>query len=119
MYFGEIITRASIYLRGKHKPIYHRAKWDLGDKVIIVNAEKMTFPGDRIKRKLVRYHTGHPGHLKQLKYTDLLFTKPEYLYFRGVYKQLPRNLIRFRILENLHVYQGPKPRLHPFLPSVD
>jgi len=119
MYFGEIINRACIYLRGKHKPIYHRTKWHFGDKVIIVNAEKMTLPSDRIKRKVARYHTGHPGSLKEFKYTDLLFRKPEYLYFRSVYKQLPRNRLRFRILENLHVYQGPRPRLQPFLPSVD
>jgi large subunit ribosomal protein L13 len=103
MFFGEIISRASVYLRGKHKPIYHRTKWYLGDTVIVVNAEKLTIPGGRMKTKVIRYHTGYPGNLRSIPYKDLVFKKPEYLFFRGVYKQLPRNRIRFRILENLHI----------------
>jgi len=118
MFYGEIIQQASILIRGKHKPIYHRTKWYLGDNVIIVNAEKIIMPGDRLKTKEVIYHTGYPGHLQRPKFKDLVFKKPEYLFYRGVYKNLPRNLLRFRLMEKVHVYSGPTPRLHSFLPSV-
>lgn len=118
MFFGEICSRASVLIRGKHKPIYHRTKWYLGDEVIIVNAERLTMPADRLKTHEVIYHTGYPGHLQRLKYKDLIFKKPEYLFYRSVYKMLPWNRIRFRILEKLHVYQGPNPHKHSFLPGV-
>ena len=118
MFYGEIIARTSVYLRGKHKPIYSPTKWYLGDTVVIVNAEKLTLPGNRMKTHVLRYHTCYPGHLRTHKFRDLVFRKPEYLFFRGVYKVLPKNRLRFRLLENLHVYQGPVPHLHNFLPSV-
>jgi large subunit ribosomal protein L13 len=118
MYYGEIIQRASIYLRGKHKPTYRNTKYTQGDVVIIVNAEKMTMPGTRLKFKKVKYHTGHPGGIRAIPFTYLLHKKPEYLFYRGVYKNLPRNLIRFRLLKNLHVYQGPEVPLMDFLPNV-
>ena len=118
MFYGEIIARTSVFLRGKHKPIYSPTKWYLGDTVVIVNADKLTLPGNRMKTHVLRYHTGYPGHLRTHKFRDLVFRKPEYLFFRGVYKVLPKNRLRFRLLENLHVYQGPVAHLHNFLPSV-
>ena len=118
MFFGEIIRRGAMLARGKHKPIYHPTKWYLGDEVIVVNAEKLTLPSDKLKTRKVTYHTGSPGGLKQPLYKDLIFKKPEYLFYRGIYKNLPRNRIRFRIMEKVHVYQGPTPREFPFLPSV-
>lgn len=118
MYYGEICQKVAALIRGKNKPLYHRAKWYLGDDVIIVNAEKIIMPGDRLKTQEVVYHTGYPGHLRRPKFKDLIFEKPEYLFYRGVYKNLPRNRLRLRLLDKLHVYQGPTPRLHSFLPSV-
>lgn len=120
MYYGEIISRASVYLRGKHKPIYDRRKSGdgQGDIVIVVNADKITMPGRRLRFKCMRYHTGHPGGLKTVPFTLLMHRKPEYVFYRGVYKQLPKNKQRFATLKNLYVYTGPEVKYASFLPSV-
>lgn len=119
MNYGEIVTRAAMFLRGKHKPTYRRTKSDHGDIVIIINAEKLTMPSNRLRFKKMKYHSGHPGGLVSKAYTYLLHKKPEYIYYRGVYKNLPRNRIRFQIMKNLYVYQGPEVPYADFLPNVD
>jgi hypothetical protein len=75
-------------------------------------------PGRRLKYKRMKYHTGHPGGLKSIPYTLLIHRKPEYVFYRGVYKQLPRNKLRFAILKNLYVYTGPEVKYADFLPNV-
>ena len=119
MYYGEIINRAAVYLRGKHKPTYRRFKAFQGDIVIVVNAEKLTMPGKRLKFQKVRYHSGHPGGLKTHDFTYLLKKKPEYVWYRGVYKCLPSNKLRFKTLNNLYVYEGPNVLYGDFLPNVN
>lgn len=118
MNYGEIIIRAAQYLRGKQRPTYTRRFAGQGDIVIVVNAEKLTMPGSRLRFKKMKYHTGHPGGLVSKAYTYLIHKKPEYIFFRGVYKQLPRNKLRFDILKNLYVYEGPEVKYADFLPSV-
>ena len=86
--------------------------------MIIVNAEKLRMPRDRLRFKKVKYHSGHPGGLKSFPFSYLVVKKPEYLFYRAVYKQLPKNLIRFEILKNLFVYQGPEVPYGDFLPNV-
>lgn len=118
MHYGEIIIRAAEYLRGKNKPTYTRRFAGQGDIVIVVNADRITMPGRRLKYKRMKYHTGHPGGLKSVAYTFLMRRKPEYVFYRGVYKQLPRNKLRFAILKNLYVYTGPEVKYADFLPNV-
>lgn len=119
MFYGEIISRAAVLLRGKHKPTYCRKKTQVqGDVVIVVNADKITMPGRRLKNKRMKYHSGHPGGLKSISYVYLMHKKPEYVFYRGVYKQLPRNRIRLQQLKNLYVYTGPEIPYADFLPNV-
>lgn len=119
MYYGEIISRAAMLLRGKHKPTYCRKSTRVqGDIVIIVNADRLTMPSTRLRYKRMRYHTGHPGGLTSKAYSYLMVKKPEYVFFRGVYKHLPTNRQRLKQLQNLYVYCGPEVPYADFLPNV-
>ena len=74
----------------------------------MVNASNALFTGRRLKFKDLRYHSGRPGGLKKLKYTDIMEKKPELMIFNAIYKMLPKNRTRLIHLENLKIYGGLK-----------
>lgn len=106
---GRLASRVAGILRGKHKPAF-TPHLDLGDHVIIVNAEKIHLTGSRLKKKIYHHHTGFPGGLKSITAEQLLKKKPTDLLSKAVYGMLPKNKLRKQLAGKLRVYAGPE---HP------
>ena len=102
---GRLASRVAAVLRGKHKPAF-TPHLDLGDHVIIVNAEKIHLSGSKLKKKLYHHHTGFPGGLKSINAEALLKKDPTDLLVKAVYGMLPKNRLRKQLAGKLRVYVG-------------
>ncbi len=103
---GRLSTEIAMILMGKNKPEY-TPFLDTGDYVIVVNAEKIVLTGKKWDQKLYRYHTGYPGGLKEIKYSDLRQRKPEKMLEQSVKGMLPKNSLGRQMIKKLKVYAGP------------
>lgn len=103
---GRVASEAARLLRGKHKPQF-TPHVDVGDHVIIINAEKVRLTGKKLEKKMFIWHTRYPGGLKMMNYATLLKTKPERAIERAVWGMLPHNRLGRRIYRKLRVYRGP------------
>ena len=72
---GRLASEVARRLMGKHKPTY-TPFLDMGDHVIVINAAKIIFKGNKTEDKIYRHHTGWPGCLKEVKAKDMLANKP-------------------------------------------
>ena len=106
---GRLATQIADALRGKRKPEY-TPHCDVGDFVIVVNAEKITVTGR--KREVKRYyrHSGYPGGLRSRTFEEMLERRPEEIIRIAVKGMLPRTRLGRAQLRKLKVYAGPK---HP------
>jgi large subunit ribosomal protein L13 len=102
---GRLATQVATILRGKHKPIFTPSV-DCGDHVIIINAEKIVLTGNKLRDKVHYTHSGYPGGLKEIKYGDLLKTKPEYALTKSIWGMLPHNRLGRQMIKKLKVYRG-------------
>lgn len=102
---GRLATFVAMVLMGKVKPVY-TAHEDVGDFVVIVNAEKVTLTGAKSSQKLYRHHTGYPGGLKTIAIDDLQKKSPETVIVEAVSGMLPKNKLRPVYLKKLKVYKG-------------
>jgi large subunit ribosomal protein L13 len=109
MVLGRLATRVAHVLRGKHKPTF-APHVDMGDFVIVVNADKVRLTGTKGDKELKYRHSGFPGGLKSVPFAKLLAEKPERLVENAVRGMLPRNTIGRAQLRKLKVYAGPE---HP------
>jgi large subunit ribosomal protein L13 len=106
---GRLATQIADVLRGKRKPTY-TPHVDVGDFVIVVNAEKIVVTGKKLEDKLYWRHSGYPGGIKSQTLGDLLERRPEEVIRRAVKGMLPRNRLARAQLRKLKVYAGPE---HP------
>jgi large subunit ribosomal protein L13 len=106
---GRLATHAATLLRGKHKPTF-APHVDTGDFVIVINAGKVALTGNKRQTKIAYRHSGYPGGLKQIRYEDLLATRPERAIELAVKGMLPHNKLGNRLITKLKVYAGPE---HP------
>lgn len=102
---GRLASEVAKILRGKNKPIY-TPHTDTGDHVIVINAEKILLTGDKLNQKMHRYHTLHPGGLKEIKYKDFLAKKPAKVIEVAVKGMLPKNSLGRAMFKKLKVYKG-------------
>lgn len=102
---GRVASEVAKILSGKNKPIYS-PHVDTGDYVIVINVDKIILTGKKLDQKLYRYHTGHPGGLKEIKYRDMLKNKPEEVFMHAVKGMLPKNKMGRKMLKKLRVYSG-------------
>ena len=102
---GRAATVIASILRGKHKPEF-TPHVDTGDFVVIVNADKIVFTGNKLQKKLYRRHSGYPGGLKETRAIDVLNTHPERIIFQAVKGMLPHNSLGRQQLTKLKVYAG-------------
>ncbi|MBI1822811.1 MAG: 50S ribosomal protein L13 [Nitrospirae bacterium] len=102
---GRLATQAALLLRGKHKPVF-TPHLDLGDHVIVINAEKIKLSGNKLKGKLYQHHTGYPGGLKTIAAGKLLAENPEKLVFKAIEGMIPHNTLGSEIVKKLRVYKG-------------
>lgn len=107
---GRLAALIAMRLRGKHKPTY-TPHMDCGDNIIVINAERVVFTGNKRADKLYYWHTGHPGGIKSRTANKILGGKyPERVLEKAVERMLPRGPLGRRQLKNLRVYPGPE---HP------
>jgi large subunit ribosomal protein L13 len=106
---GRLASQAARLLRGKHKPIY-APHVDTGDFVIIVNASKVALTGQKREQKLAYRHSGYPGGLKRVPYSELLEKRPERAVEKAITGMLPHTTLGRQMAGKLKVYAGPE---HP------
>jgi len=103
---GRIATQIADVLRGKRKPEY-TPHCDVGDFVIVVNAEKISVTGKKREEKRYYRHSGYPGGLRSRTLNEMLDRRPEEVIRLAVKGMLPRNRLARAQLRKLKVYAGP------------
>ncbi len=106
---GRLASHAAILLRGKHKAVFS-PHMDMGDFVIIINAEKITLTGSKLIQKKAYRHSGYPGGLTATTYAELLEKHPTRAVEKAIRGMLPKNSLGRAQLTKLKVYSGPE---HP------
>jgi len=102
---GRLATEIARVLRGKHKPIF-TPHLDVGDNVVVINAEKVRLTGRKAEQKTYFRHTGYMGHEKHLPYQRVLATHPERIIESAVKGMLPKNALGRTLQKKLKVYAG-------------
>jgi large subunit ribosomal protein L13 len=103
---GRLATQIANALRGKRKPEY-TPHCDVGDFVIVVNAEKVTVTGRKREDKIYYRHSGYPGGLRSRTFNDMLERRPEEIIRLAVKGMVPRTRLGRAQLRKLKVYAGP------------
>ena len=102
---GRLSTKVAFILMGKDKAQY-TPNSDLGDYVVIINAEKIKITGNKDSQKNYYRHTGYPGGLKSTTFLDMIEKKPEEIIFKAVQGMLPKNKLSKTMISKLKVYEG-------------
>jgi len=102
---GRMCSKIAMVLRGKHKPSF-TPHVDCGDNVIVINADKVRFTGNKWSEKKYVRHTGYPGGQRFAVAQDLLRKKPIAVVEKAVKGMLPKNRLGSALFRNLHVYAG-------------
>ena len=111
---GRLASRISTILKGKHKPIYS-PHVDVGDYVVIINADKVHVTGRKMLQKIYHHHSGYPGGLKSINLRDLMQRHPTRAVEFAVKGMLPKNRLGRRMFKKLKVYAGSE---HPHQAQV-
>lgn len=107
---GRLSTQIAALLMGKHKPLFNR-NLDVGDYVVVINAEKIRVTGDKAKQKEYYRHSGYPGGFKITTLENVLATHPERIIEHAVKGMLPKNRLEDRMMVRLKVIVG---ETHPY-----
>lgn len=110
---GRTATQIAMVLMGKNKPTY-TPNIDVGDFVVLINADKFEVTGNKMNDKMYRHHTGFPGGLKESNLQDLMKKHPDRAIKLAVSGMLPKNKLRARRMKRLKVYCAPT---HPHQPQ--
>jgi large subunit ribosomal protein L13 len=102
---GRLASHAATILRGKNKATY-TPHMDMGDFVIIVNADKVVLTGNKAAQKKAYRHSGYPGGLRATTYTDLLEKNPERAVEKAIRGMLPKTSLGRDQFRKLKVYRG-------------
>ena len=108
---GRFASEIAKVLRGKHKPTF-TPNLDMGDFVVVVNAEKVNLSGKKNTDKTYFKHTGYIGSKTFTKLDQIRKTHPERIVEKAVWGMLPKNRLGRSIIKNLKVYSGPQ---HPHM----
>jgi len=102
---GRLASNVARLLRGKHKPQF-TPNFDVGDYVIIINAEKIALTGKREELKQLYHNTLYPGGARFESFRDLIQNKPEEVMEHAVRGMLPHNRLGRKMFKKLKVYRG-------------
>ena len=102
---GRLSSRVSLILMGKNKSQYTPNN-DLGDFIVIINAEKIKLTGNKEFQKKYFRHSGYPGGLKSTTVQELRKDKPEQIILKAVKGMLPKNKLADKMISKLKVYKG-------------
>jgi large subunit ribosomal protein L13 len=104
---GRLASQIALVLRGKHKPTY-APHMDMGDHIVVVNADKVVVTGAKAENKVYHRHTGYPGGLRTTSYKRMMEDHPERILKKAVWGMLPSNRLGRQMLKKLRVYAGPE-----------
>ena len=102
---GRMSSRIAAILRGKHKPVFSPNR-DVGDYIIVINADKVRVTGNKEDKKVYYKHSGYVGHLKTITLKQMRAKKPEFIIHDAVRKMLPKNSLGRKMLKKLKIYAG-------------
>ncbi len=102
---GRVASEIAKRLQGKHKPTYAK-HMDMGDYIVVINAQKIAATGNKMKDKMYHRHTGFPGGLKSISLEKLLAYKPEKAIETAVKGMLPKGPLGREMYRKLRVYAG-------------
>ena len=106
---GRLACEIARILKGKHKPIYS-PHLDVGDHVIVINAEKIRVTGRKAEQKVYYRHTGYPGGIRSTPYSRMMAQHPDRILQKAVWGMLPHNTLGRSIFKKLRVYAGDEHR---------
>lgn len=104
---GRFCSEIAKILRGKHK-VSFTPHIDMGDGVIVINADKITVTGSKEIRKIYRSYTGHIGGLKEVTFRDMMIKDPTHVIWRGVKGMMPKSRLGDQQIRKLRVFSGEK-----------
>jgi large subunit ribosomal protein L13 len=102
---GRLAVQIATILRGKHKPLF-APHLDMGDHVVVVNAEKVHLTGRKLTGKVYRWHSGYIGGLREVTADKMLKTHPERVVEWAVQGMLPKGRLGRAMAKKLKVYRG-------------
>jgi large subunit ribosomal protein L13 len=102
---GRVAAKAAYLLRGKHKVTYAPHQ-EMGDYVVIINADKAVMTGNKPEGKIYYHHTGFVGHLQALSFNKLMERHPEDPITLAIKGMLPKGSLGRKLLTNVKVYAG-------------
>lgn len=102
---GRLASRIARVLLGKEKPEYTPGV-DVGDFVVVINAEAVEVTGNKLDEKRYYRHSGYPGGLKSLTMRQQLDQRPEYVIEKAVWGMVPHNRYGRKVIKKLKVYAG-------------
>jgi large subunit ribosomal protein L13 len=106
---GRLATKVASLLLGKHKPSFTPGV-EMGDFVVVINAQKITVTGTRthskLTEKMYHHHSGYPGGLKSVNLRDQLQNHPDRVIRAAVWGMLPHNKMGRHLIKRLRVYGG-------------
>ncbi|HEX5915959.1 MAG TPA: 50S ribosomal protein L13 [Rubrobacter sp.] len=108
-HLGRLATEIVRVLRGKNKPQY-TPHVDVGDFVVVVNADKVAVTGRKAEQRIYRRHSGYPGGMKETSYEQMLARKPTEVLRKAVYGMMPKTRLARKQFKKLKIYAGPE---HP------
>ena len=106
---GRLASEIATILKGKKKPTYS-PHLDVGDYVVVINAEKIAVTGRKLEEKVYHRHTGYPGGLRSVSLREQMKRHPTFAVRAAVKGMLPKNRLGRKMLKKLKVYAGPE---HP------
>lgn len=102
---GRIATKIASILRGKDKPQF-TPHADIGDFVVVINADKVNFTGKKWTQKTYYWHTPYPGGLKSITAEKLFKENPEEILKKAVWGMLPKNKMQKDLITRVKIYSG-------------
>lgn len=114
---GRLASEVAKVLRGKHKPEY-TPHCDVGDYVIVLNAEKVVLTGNKMEQKVYKSHSLYPGGLKEVKARILIAKKPERAVELAIKGMLPKTSLGKSMYKKLKVYKGSKHEHQAQIPEI-
>jgi large subunit ribosomal protein L13 len=103
---GRLAARAACIVRGKEKALFAPHQ-EVGDFLVVINAEKIAVSGKKAAQKQYRHHTGYPGGLKSELYQSLAARRPAEPLRKAIHGMLPKGPLGRKLLKNVKIYTGP------------
>jgi large subunit ribosomal protein L13 len=108
-HLGRLATEIACVLRGKKK-VQYTPHVDVGDFVVVVNADRVVVTGRKAEQRVYRRHSGYPGGMKETSYEQMLARKPTEILRKAVYGMMPKTRLARKQFKKLKIYAGPE---HP------